>query len=157
MSKQLLKLLRKAGGVAVVEKASIDEAYMLVTPRLEQGRLAAQGELPAGVGEAAGIARRIKQSGRRDGCSCCMCCSRPAGRAAVGFSEMETFCKAFTGRDAGCSHDRTRWPPSDLELLLHAVACRPTDPNQKPGEALSMLLLWCRLESVTTWFCAGLA
>ena len=64
MSKQLLKLLRKAGGVAVVEKASIDEAYLLVTPHLEQGRPAAEGELLAGMGEAADIARRIKQSGR---------------------------------------------------------------------------------------------
>ncbi len=67
MSKQLLKLLRKAGGVAVVEKASIDEAYMLVTPRLEQERLAAEGELLAGMGEAADIARHIKQSGRQNG------------------------------------------------------------------------------------------
>ena len=115
----------------MVEKASIDEAYLLVMPHLEQGRAAAEGELLAGMREAADIARRIKQSGRHMCCSCCwqgcMCCSRPLGRVAAGFKERETCCKAPTDEVAGCCPERVRWASSYLKLLLHASGFRPED------------------------------
>ena len=127
----------------MVEKASIDEAYMLVTPHLEQGRLAAEGELLAGISEAADIARRIKQSGRHDDCSL-----RWQGACAAAGLRGGRLWGSRRGRHV-VRHPQARWLAAVLIRSggLHQIwsCCRmPMSSDQRvalTGKTLSLSLL----------------